>query len=150
MVTTETRKKFAELSAVLAELLEEDADLAPHEAAELAAEKRALADAMAQTKKRLDDLDKILKRHIERSGDGIWLEGVGTLTYEDRPFGYRWGVKALHDERPEDFARLLEHDALTVDNKIVEALVHAGHFGGEAMRPPYRMQNARRELRWQK
>ena len=111
-------------------VFDEIAELTAQEAADMAAEYKALSDAIAVTEKRHASLKAQLKAHVARTGEPLHVEGVGTLILQPRSGPTTWDVKALAENDPATFHRLTELGALTVNKSVADALEKAGQVTG--------------------
>ena len=68
---------------------------------------------------------QVLMRYVEKNGP-LPIEGVGTFRIQDRASATTWDVKALAENDPLTFARLLELGCVTLNTKLANEQAKAG------------------------
>ena len=87
---------------------------------------RLIADAKATAAKLHDEL----VAWIAESGEPIAVEGLPLLRLVERRSGRVWDLKAMAEQEPREFERLLELGCLTVQATLADAQVRAGNLSG--------------------
>jgi hypothetical protein len=89
-----------------------------------------LTRLIAEARRTAAELHDELAAAIAAMGEPIDVEGLPTLRLVDRRAGRLWDLKALAQHEPREFQRLLELGCLTVQDKLADARMQAGHLSG--------------------
>lgn len=73
---------------------------------------------------------KILREHIERTGEPVAAEGLPLLELRDVGAGWAWDSEAVRkaQEHPEEWRRLVELGAVTIVGSVVKAALRRGQL----------------------
>lgn len=107
--------------------LDDELQLKPKEAADLAAEYKTICEALSATERRRDMLKAQLKEYIQRTGEPLCVEGLPPLKLQPRSGSTTWDVKAMAENDEATFTRLLELGCLTVNTKLAAEQEAAGN-----------------------
>lgn len=125
--------------------LNEEIAITAAEWADLAAEDKRLGDEISRLTAQRASLRKGLGAHISETGEGISVEGLGTLDWHSKRRRWRWDVRELFERYPTEARILLESRGLDVDDKVAEALFSKGQL---VIPKEIRHEETTRELRW--
>lgn len=89
-----------------------------------------LTRLIADARRTAAELHEELVAWIEETGEPINVEGLPELRMVERRGPRAWDVRALAEQEPREYQRLLELGCLTVQSTLADAQVRAGNLSG--------------------